>query len=54
MVATTLALGWLEATVGDTSVLIELALVGSVFGVIGLLRFLALRWMFVLQPAHDG
>lgn len=54
MVATTLALGWLEATVGDTSVLLELALVGSVFGAIGLLRFLALRWMFVLQPAHDG
>lgn len=53
MVATTLALGWLEATVGDAGVAVELALVGAVFGAIGLMRFLALRWMFVLLPTHE-
>ena len=46
MVATTTALGWLDAVAGDTHVLLRLALIGAVTGTIGLLRFVALRWLF--------
>ena len=46
MLATTLALGWLAAVVGDTSVTVRMALIGAVIAMIGLLRFAALRWLF--------
>lgn len=49
LAATTLALGWLERVNADAGLLLELALVGAVFAVIGGLRFLALRWLFLLR-----
>jgi putative flippase GtrA len=49
LVATTVALGWLDHAVPDPGVLLELALVGVVFAVIGCLRFVALRWLFLLR-----
>ena len=49
LVATTLALGWLEQVNAHAGLLLELALVGAVFAIIGGLRFLALRWLFLLR-----
>jgi putative flippase GtrA len=52
LVATTLALGWLDRVSADAGLLVELALVGAVFATIGSLRFVALRWLFVLRNPH--
>lgn len=52
LVATTLALGWLDRVNVDAGLLVELALVGAVFATIGSLRFVALRWLFVLRKPH--
>ncbi len=52
IVATTLALGWLDRTSSTSSVLTELALVGAVTATIGTLRFIALRWLFAPR-AHS-
>jgi putative flippase GtrA len=49
LVATTLALGWLESVSADAGLLVQLGLVGAVFATIGCLRFVALRWLFVLR-----
>jgi putative flippase GtrA len=49
LAATTLALGWLARVNADAGLFLELALVGAVFAVIGGLRFLALRWLFLLR-----
>lgn len=46
MIATSAALAWVDA-MSDVSVAGELALVALVTGGIGLVRFLALRWLFV-------
>jgi putative flippase GtrA len=46
MAATTVALAWLDAVSDDASTLLGIALVGAVTGAIGLLRFVALRWVF--------
>jgi putative flippase GtrA len=53
MVATSLALAWVD-TMEDTgvSVVWQLSLVALVTGGIGLVRFLALRWLFV--PRTEG
>jgi putative flippase GtrA len=53
LVATSVALGWLDATVGSAPVLLQLSLVAAVTAVIGLMRFVALRWIFrpVTAPA---
>lgn len=54
LVATSAALGWLDAAAGGAPLVAQVALVAAVTGVIGLLRFLALRWIFrpsVLTPA---
>ncbi|MFP5369491.1 MAG: GtrA family protein [Actinomycetes bacterium] len=48
LAATSAALGWLDATVGSTPVL-QIALVATVAAAIGLMRFVALRWIF--RPA---
>ncbi len=53
LVATSAALGWLDATVGSRPVL-QIALVATVTAAIGLVRFVALRWIFrpaVTRPA---
>jgi putative flippase GtrA len=49
LAATTVALGWLARVDADAGLFLELALVGVVFAIIGGLRFLALRWLFVLR-----
>ena len=54
LVATSAALGWLDAAAGGAPLFVQVALVAAVTGVIGLLRFLALRWIFrptMLSPA---
>ena len=49
LVTTTLALGWLDRVTTDANLLLQLALVGAVFATIGCLRFVALRWLFLLR-----
>ena len=46
LVATSVALGWLDATVGAAHPVLQIALVAAVTGLIGLIRFVALRWIF--------
>ena len=46
LVATSIALGWLDATVGDAHSVLQIGLVMAVTGFIGLIRFIALRWIF--------
>ena len=53
LLATSAVLSWLDATVGSRPVL-QIALVVTVTAAIGLMRFVALRWIFrpaVPQPA---
>ena len=47
ILATSLALAWADALFPDTGVFWELTLVAAVTGGIGLVRFVALRWLFV-------
>lgn len=54
LVATSSALGWLDAAAGGAHPFWQITLVAAVTAVIGLMRFLALRWIFrptVLTPA---
>jgi putative flippase GtrA len=53
LVSTTLALGWLATTSAAANVAVELALVGAVFATIGMLRFVALRWLFTGRLAPE-
>jgi putative flippase GtrA len=46
LLATSAALGWLNETTGSAPVALEISLVAAVTAGIGLLRFLALRWLF--------
>ncbi|UOY00858.1 GtrA family protein [Blastococcus sp. PRF04-17] len=46
LVATSAALTWLEATAAEAHPFLQIALVVTVTGVIGLMRFIALRWIF--------
>jgi putative flippase GtrA len=46
LVATSVALGWLDAATTTVHPFVQIGLVVSVFGLIGLLRFIALRWIF--------
>lgn len=47
IIATGLALGWLDDATGLTGSGVRLLLVGVVTGAIGLVRFVALRWLFL-------
>jgi putative flippase GtrA len=49
LVATSLALGWLDSTVGSAPIVLQISLVAAVTATIGLMRFIALRWIF--RPA---
>ncbi|HEY0508156.1 MAG TPA: GtrA family protein [Blastococcus sp.] len=49
LVATSVALGWLDASVGSAHAGLQITLVAAVTGFIGLIRFVALRWIF--RPA---
>jgi len=44
--ATSVALGWLDATTGAAHPVLQITLVAAVTGLIGLIRFIALRWIF--------
>jgi putative flippase GtrA len=46
LVATSLALGWLDSSVGSAHVVLQITLVAAVTAAIGLMRFVALRWIF--------
>jgi putative flippase GtrA len=46
LVATSVALRWLDASVGDAHPALQISLVTAVTGLIGLIRFIALRWIF--------
>lgn len=46
LVATSVALRWLDASVGDAHPVLQITLVMAVTGLIGLIRFIALRWIF--------
>jgi putative flippase GtrA len=46
LVTTSVALGWLDATVGQAYAVLQITLVAAVTGLIGLIRFVALRWIF--------
>ena len=46
LVATSSALGWLDAAARSAPPTLEIALVNALTTVIGVLRFVALRWAF--------
>jgi putative flippase GtrA len=46
ILATGLALGWFDSITGGDSSMADLAVVALVTGAIGLVRFVALRWVF--------
>jgi putative flippase GtrA len=46
LLATSAALGWLNETANSAPILLQIALVAGVTALIGLMRFLALRWLF--------
>lgn len=52
LVATSAALGWLEATASDAHPFVQIALVATVTALIGLMRFIALRWIFRPRTAE--
>jgi putative flippase GtrA len=52
LVATSAALGWLDAVTVSTHPALQITLVAAVTGCIGLMRFVALRWIF-RPPAPD-
>jgi putative flippase GtrA len=54
IVATGLALGWLDDATGAHGTLVRLLLVGVVTGAIGLGRFVALRWLFVPRTRRQA
>jgi putative flippase GtrA len=53
MAATSAALGVLDSTVGSTTVALQVSLVVAVTGLIGLMRFVLLRWLF-RSPVPDS
>jgi putative flippase GtrA len=46
LLATSAALGWLNTSVGTEHVILQVTVVASVTAAIGLMRFVALRWIF--------
>jgi putative flippase GtrA len=46
LVATSAALGWLNSSVGSAHVVLQISLVTAVTAAIGIMRFVALRWIF--------
>jgi putative flippase GtrA len=53
LLATSTALGWLDAVSDDASVAAQITLVATVTAMIGLMRFVALRWIF-RAPVADA
>jgi putative flippase GtrA len=50
LVATSAALAWLAVTAADAPAWVQIGLVATVTAVIGLLRFVTLRWIFRPSP----
>ncbi|MCA0145877.1 GtrA family protein [Blastococcus sp. LR1] len=50
LLATSSALGWLDAVTDGTNTGLQIAVVAAVTAFIGLMRFLALRWIFRPEP----
>jgi putative flippase GtrA len=46
LLATSVALGWLNSSVSSAPVILQVTLVAAVTAAIGLMRFVALRWIF--------
>lgn len=46
LLASSVALGWLDSVVGDAAAVLQITLVATITGLIGLMRFVALRWIF--------
>ncbi len=46
LLSTSAALGWLDSAAGTAPIVLQIALVATVTAVIGMLRFVALRWIF--------
>jgi putative flippase GtrA len=46
LLATSAALTWLDSAAGSAPIILQIALVAAVTATIGMLRFLALRWIF--------
>jgi hypothetical protein len=46
LAATSTALGWLDSAAGSAHPFVQIALVAAVTALIGLMRFVALRWIF--------
>jgi putative flippase GtrA len=46
LVTTSVALSWLDSAVGSAHPALQISLVAAVTGLIGLIRFAALRWIF--------
>jgi len=54
LVATSSALGWLDATVSSAPPVLQISLVAAVTAVIGIMRFIALRWIFRSQVTESA
>jgi putative flippase GtrA len=54
IVATALALGWFDAVTGADDTWDRLLVVGVVTGAIGLMRFVALRWLFTPRARRNA
>ena len=54
LAATSSALGWLDSAAGAAHPLLQIALVAAVTAAIGLMRFVALRWIFRPTPARPA
>lgn len=53
LVSTSAALTWLDSAAGSAPMWLQIALVATVTAVIGMMRFVALRWIFRPHaPAH--
>jgi hypothetical protein len=46
LVSTSAALTWLDSAAGSAPMWLQIALVATVTAVIGMMRFVALRWIF--------
>jgi putative flippase GtrA len=46
LLLTSAALGWLHSSVDSAPVILQITLVGAITAAIGLMRFVALRWIF--------
>jgi putative flippase GtrA len=51
LISTSAALGWLDSLAGTAPIWLQIGLVATVTAVIGMMRFVALRWIFRSREA---